>query len=67
MARSLCTSDPLKKDSSTYEYIKGNKDVENIEIRKKFFDYYMKRIGKIKHLFTCPITREFLRNKSLDM
>ena len=46
---------------------KGNKDTDNVELRKRFFDMFMKRIGRVKHLFTCHLTKEFLRSKSVDM
>lgn len=36
---------------------KGSQDTEIVEIRRKFFDYFMKRIGKVKHIFTSPITQ----------
>lgn len=42
--------------------------MENIETRRKFFDFFLKRLAEVKHLFSSnPITQEFLRNKTLDM
>ena len=45
----------------------GNKDEGNIEIRKKFFNLFMKKISNNYHIFYSNITQDFLRNKNIDM
>lgn len=67
MASPLYPSHPRKKNRSLYLLTQGNKDAENIEIRKKFFDYFLKRLSKSKHFYKCTVTQEFLRNKNIDI
>lgn len=67
MAGSVRAADSREEDRSRCGVTQGGKDTGNVELRKRFFDFFMKRIGRIKHLFTCSITREFLRNRGVEM
>lgn len=58
MARAVRAAHPREEDQYRNDGItQSGQDEQQIEYRRKFFDYFLKQLASIGYLYNCSITQ----------